>query len=86
MPIVSDPTKEADRGNSLGLAAPITSCHSVRQISGATRYEHCDNPRRCLPSAALGFCKRSNLASAFPSFLPCQLSPLDSRLKPTSVT
>lgn len=45
-----------------------------------------DNPRRCLPSAASGFCNNSDLASAFPSSFPCQLSPLESRLKPTSVT
>lgn len=45
-----------------------------------------DNPRRCVPSATLGFCNCSDLTSAFPSSLPCQLSPFGSRLKPTSIT
>lgn len=30
----------AERGGCLGLAVPITSCYSVRQISGATHYKH----------------------------------------------
>ena len=75
IPITSDLTAEGERGVSLGLAAPTTSCYSVRVISGATCYRHLVTPEDvCLLLPwAFATIQISPLPSLPPSLVSCRL-------------